>query len=87
MGYIALLRRNASFRLLFLATLGRTPQAVAGFSSGILMPLAMIGGGMIPLMAMPPWMLRVSDLSPVKWGIYALEGAIFATGAANAGPR
>ena len=23
---------------------------------------------------MPDWMLRISNFSPVKWGIYALEG-------------
>jgi ABC-2 type transport system permease protein len=37
----------------------------------------MIGGGMIPLMVMPGWMLRLSDFSPVKWGIMALEGSIW----------
>jgi ABC-2 type transport system permease protein len=32
---------------------------------------------MIPLIAMPPWLLQLSDVSPFKWGIYALEGAIW----------
>ena len=30
---------------------------------------------MIPLFVMPSWMQAVSNLSPVKWGILALEGA------------
>ena len=29
------------------------------------------------LIAMPPWMLTASHFSPVKWGILALEGAIW----------
>lgn len=63
--------------MMLLSTLGRTPEAVSGFSTGVLMPLAMIGGGMVPLMVMPPWLLALSDFSPVKWGIYGLEGAIW----------
>jgi len=39
--------------------------------------MAMFGGGMVPLMMMPGWMQRISHLSPVKWGILALEGAIW----------
>ncbi len=30
---------------------------------------------MVPLFAMPRWMLAVSNLSPVKWAILAMEGA------------
>jgi len=41
------------------------------------MPLAMLGGGMIPLFVMPAWLQTASNFSPVKWGIYALEGAIW----------
>ena len=26
---------------------------------------------------MPDWMLRLSNFSPVKWGIIALEGAVW----------
>jgi ABC-2 type transport system permease protein len=63
--------------MMFASTLGKTQSAVAGATWGILMPLAMIGGAMIPLIAMPPWMLTVSNISPVKWGIWALEGAIW----------
>jgi ABC-2 type transport system permease protein len=63
--------------LMLLATLGRTIEGTSGAAWGILMPMAMIGGGMIPLIAMPDWMLRISNFSPVKWGIYALEGAVW----------
>jgi ABC-2 type transport system permease protein len=63
--------------MMLLATLGKTEQGVAGAGWGILMPLAMLGGGMIPLIAMPPWMQTASNISPIKWGIVGLEGAIW----------
>lgn len=59
------------------ATAGDTEQGVAGVSWASLIICAMLGGGMIPLIAMPQWMTTASNFSPVKWGIYALEGAIW----------
>lgn len=59
------------------SVLGKTEQAVAGAAWGAMMPLAMVGGGMIPLIAMPSWLLALSDFSPFKWGIYSMEGAIW----------
>jgi len=41
------------------------------------MILAMFGGGMMPLVFMPPWMRSVSHFSPIIWGILALEGSIW----------
>jgi ABC-2 type transport system permease protein len=58
-----------------LSVLGKTDQAVAGAGWSTLIVLAMLGGAMVPLSLMPEWLLSVSDLSPVKWGIRALEGA------------
>jgi ABC-2 type transport system permease protein len=63
--------------MMLLSVLGKTEQAVGGSASAIMMLMAMLGGGMIPLIAMPEWMLTVSTVSPVKWGILALEGAIW----------
>jgi ABC-2 type transport system permease protein len=63
--------------LMLLCTLGKTVEGVSGASWGILMPLAMIGGGTIPLMFMPEWLERVSSFSPVKWAILSMEGAIW----------
>jgi ABC-2 type transport system permease protein len=59
------------------SVMGKTEQAVAGSAWGAMMPFAMIGGGMIPLIAMPPWLVEVSNFSPFKWAIYALEGAVW----------
>ncbi|MEW5702230.1 MAG: ABC transporter permease [Candidatus Zixiibacteriota bacterium] len=63
--------------VMMISVLGKTQQAVAGAGWGIMLIMAMIGGGMVPLMVMPSWMLVLSNISPVKWGIYGLEGAIW----------
>jgi ABC-2 type transport system permease protein len=42
-----------------------------------MMPMAMLGGGMVPLMMMPGWMQRLGNVSPVKWAVYSMEGAIW----------
>ncbi len=63
--------------MMVVSVIGRTEEAVAGAGWGIMMPLAMIGGAMVPLIAMPPWVLTLSDFSPVKWGIYSIEGAVW----------
>ena len=63
--------------MMLLATFGKSERAVAGAGWGVLMPFMMIGGGMIPLAFMPGWMQTVSNISPIKWGILALEGAIW----------
>jgi ABC-2 type transport system permease protein len=63
--------------MMALATVGKTERAVSGSANGIFMPLAMLGGAMIPLFVMPSWMQTVSNVSPVKWSILALEGAIW----------
>jgi len=62
---------------LFFANLGKTERAVGGASWAIMLVMSMAGGGMIPLVAMPPWMQHASSVSPVKWGILGLEGAIW----------
>lgn len=63
--------------MMLISTLGRTEQAVSGAGWAAMMPLAMLGGSMVPLMVMPAWMLRLSNFSPVKWMILAVEGAMW----------
>jgi ABC-2 type transport system permease protein len=63
--------------MMALAGFGKTEKAVSGSAAAVFMPLAMIGGGMIPLVFMPAWMQTVSNISPTKWNIVALEGAIW----------
>jgi ABC-2 type transport system permease protein len=63
--------------MMFICTLGRTEQSAGGAGWAIIMIMAMIGGGMVPLVFMPSWLRPFSHISPVKWSIYALEGAIW----------
>jgi len=58
-----------------LSVLGTSEQAVAGAGWATLILMAMIGGAMVPVAMFPQWLLSVSDFSPVRWGILALEGA------------
>lgn len=62
---------------LFLNIFGKTEEAVGGAGRAFMLILAMLGGGMIPVIAMPPWMLSASQVSPVRWAATALEGAIW----------
>ena len=59
------------------AVMGKTEEAVGGAAWGVMMPFAMVGGGMIPLIAMPPWLAKASSVSPFKWGIVSMEGAVW----------
>ncbi len=65
---------------------GVTFEAARGECFGLLGPNgagksttigAIVVGGMFPLFLMPPWMQTASNVSPVKWGIFALEGGIW----------
>lgn len=63
--------------MMVVAVLAPNEQAAGGLAWAVFLPLSMIGGGMVPLFVLPAWMQTVSHVSPVKWGILALEGAIW----------
>jgi len=63
--------------MMLVSVLGKTEQAAAGAGWAIMMPIAMLGGGMLPLFFMPSWMAAASHFSPAKWAILAMEGAIW----------
>jgi ABC-2 type transport system permease protein len=60
-----------------MSVVGKTEEAVTGAAWGANMIMAMFGGGMIPLAFMPHFMATLSQASPVKWSILALEGSIW----------
>jgi ABC-2 type transport system permease protein len=62
---------------MLLSVLGKTEQSVAGAGWGALIVLAMLGGGMVPMSLMPAWLADLGHVSPVRWGIVALEGALW----------
>ncbi len=63
--------------MMFICTLGRTEQSVGAAGWAIFMIIGMLGGAMMPLAFMPSWLRRFNHVSPVKWGIFALEGAVW----------
>jgi ABC-2 type transport system permease protein len=60
-----------------LAVLGRRTRSAAGLSWAVLMSMAMLGGGMLPLFMMPSWLQMAATASPVAWALTAIEGAIW----------
>ena len=63
--------------MMIASVLGRTEASASGITWAMLTIMAMLGGGMVPLMFMPSWMQAASNISPVKWAITSLEGAIW----------
>jgi ABC-2 type transport system permease protein len=63
--------------MMLVSVLGKSEQAAAGAGWAVMLPLAMLGGGMIPLFVMPSWMVRAGNVSPAKWAVLAFEGAIW----------
>ena len=63
--------------MMLLSVLGKTERSASGIGWAVLLVFAMIGGGMLPLFFMPDWLKALSNISPIKWGILALEGAIW----------
>jgi linearmycin/streptolysin S transport system permease protein len=63
--------------MMLMSVIGKTEEAVSGAAWGANMLMAMFGGGMIPLLFMPAFMRTLSNASPVKWSVLAMEGAIW----------
>jgi linearmycin/streptolysin S transport system permease protein len=63
--------------MMLLSTLGRTERSTGGISWAVLLAMAMLGGGMVPAMFMPHWMQTLGVISPVRWAILAMEGAVW----------
>lgn len=63
--------------MMLLVGLCRTEAAANGLGRASILVLAMIGGGSIPLMFMPPIMKTVSNISPFKWANEVVGGALW----------
>ncbi|MFG0330874.1 MAG: ABC transporter permease [Phycisphaerales bacterium] len=63
--------------MMLMSVIGKSEEAVGGAAWGANVIMAMFGGGMVPLAFMPGFMKAISNFSPVKWGVLALEGAIW----------
>jgi ABC-2 type transport system permease protein len=63
--------------MMLVSVLGKTEESAAGAGWAAMMPLALLGGGMVPLFVMPAWMVAAGNVSPAKWAVVAFEGAIW----------
>ncbi len=63
--------------MMTMSVLGKTEQSVSGSGWAINMIMAMLGGCMIPVMFMPPILQNLSFVSPIRWAIQAIEGAVW----------
>ncbi|GMU38474.1 MAG: ABC transporter permease [Phycisphaerae bacterium] len=63
--------------MMLLSVCGKTENSAGGIGWSVLLMMAMIGGGMMPLFFMPKWMQSVASISPIKWTVLSLEGAVF----------
>ncbi len=62
---------------MLLASLAGSEEGAGGMARAVPMILAMIGGGTIPLIAMPPFVKTLSNISPFKWAILGVEGGMW----------
>jgi len=67
-----------------ISTLGASEQSVASAGWGTLLVLGMLGGIMVPRMIMPEWLVTIGAFSPVRWGLVALEQALWRGGEVRA---
>jgi len=63
--------------MMLIAVVGKSEQSAAGLGWGVMLIFAMLGGGMVPQFIMQPWMQKAGSISPVKWAMQALDGAIW----------
>ncbi|MFG0292419.1 MAG: ABC transporter permease [Phycisphaerales bacterium JB065] len=63
--------------MMLLAVLGQSRSSPGQLAWGVILVMAITGGGMLPLHFMPEWLVAISHFSPVKWGILAIEGGIW----------
>lgn len=63
--------------MMLLSLLGKSERSAGAIGWAVLLVMAMTGGAALPLAFMPPAMQAISDLSPVKWAVLSIEGAIW----------
>jgi ABC-2 type transport system permease protein len=65
---------------MMIAALFRSGGGTDGAGRALILVLAIVGGGSIPLVFMPPILRSISVVSPFRWAISALEGPLWRGG-------
>lgn len=63
--------------MMFAATLGKSEAAVNRVGWFIMMGLAFLGGAAVPAFLFGPTLTTLGSISPVKWSLQAMDGAIW----------
>ncbi len=63
--------------MIMFSVISKSEKAASGITWAAMMIMAMAGGGMMPLAFLPAWMGPISQFSPIKWSILALEGPMW----------
>lgn len=63
--------------MMFLAGFTRSEGSGTGMARGVILMLAMVGGGTVPLMFLPATVQKLAMISPFTWTVKAFEGALF----------
>jgi ABC-2 type transport system permease protein len=61
---------------LMISSLARTAEQSSAFGSLSVVILAVLGGVMVPMFVMPPFMRAIAQISPIYWGIEAYQDVI-----------
>ena len=54
---------------LFIAALGRTPEATRGIAIFVILILVMLGGAWVPAFIFPAWLQKVTLIIPTRWAV------------------
>ena len=59
---------------LFIAAVGRTPEATRGLAIFVILILVMLGGAWIPSFIFPEWLQQASVVIPTRWAMEGFDG-------------
>ncbi len=59
---------------LFIAALGRTPEATRGIAIFVILIMVMLGGAWVPSFIFPEWLQKITVLIPTRWAMDGFDG-------------
>lgn len=63
--------------MMLLSVLGSNKSSASQLAWAAMLLIAVPGGGMLPLIAMPGWLAAIGRFSPMRWAILAIEGGLW----------